>query len=125
MKGWEVNLQIFKNQKVNIFIYDDNLDVIKNDFKTKNYYKPDEKNISDFFVIFVSPGIGRNHDLIKKAIKKKIPISSDIELFWENKVTNNTYKSILGVTGTNGKSTIALMISSFKNQPLGNFGILY
>ena len=44
----------FKNQKVNIFIYDDNLDVIKNVFKTKNYYKPDEKNISDFFVIFVS-----------------------------------------------------------------------
>ena len=41
----------FKNQKVNIFIYDDNLDVIKNAFKTKNYYKPDEKNISDFFVV--------------------------------------------------------------------------
>ena len=113
----------FKNQKVNIFIYDDNLDVIKNAFKTKNYYKPDEKNISDFFVIFVSPGIGRNHDIIKKATKKKIPISSDIELFWENQVTNNTYKSILGVTGTNGKSTIAKMIANvLKTQPLGNFG---
>ena len=41
----------------------------------------------------------------------------------ENQVTNNTYKSILGVTGTNGKSTIAKMIANvLKTQPLGNFG---
>ncbi len=116
-------IRFFKNQKVNIFIYEDNSDVIKNDYKNKNYYNPDEKNISDFSVIFVSPGISKNHDLIKKANKKKIPISSDIELFWENKVINKTHKSILGVTGTNGKSTIALMISNvLKTQPLGNFG---
>ena len=116
-------LRFFKNQKVNLFIYDDNLDVIKDNFKIKNIFNPKEKKISDFCALFVSPGISKNHEVIKKAAKKKIPISSDIELFWENKITNDTGQSILGVTGTNGKSTIALMISSvLKTQPLGNFG---
>ncbi len=116
-------LKFFKNQKVNIFIYDDNLDIIKNKFKSIHFFNEKEKKISDFFTIFVSPGISKNHKLIKKAASKKIPISSDIELFWENRFISNTNQSILGVTGTNGKSTIALMISSvLKSQPLGNFG---
>lgn len=115
--------KFFKNQKVNIFIYDDNLDIIKNKLKSKNFFNEKEKSISDFFTIFVSPGISKNHKLIKKAAKKNIRISSDVELFWENQLTRNTNQSILGVTGTNGKSTIALMISRvLKTQPLGNFG---
>ena len=61
--------------------------------------------------------------LIRKAVNKKIRITSDIELFWENQLFRNANQSILGVTGTNGKSTIALMISSvLKTKPLGNFG---
>ena len=116
-------LKFFENQKVNIFIYDDNLNTIKNKFKSKNLFHEKKKKISDFFTIFVSPGISKNHKLIKKATNKKIRIISDIELFWENKLITNTNQSILGVTGTNGKSTIALMISSvLKTQPLGNFG---
>ena len=31
-----------------------------------------KKKISDFFTIFVSPGISKNHKLIKKAAKKNI-----------------------------------------------------
>ncbi len=106
-------LNFLKIKKVNIFIYDDNLDIIKNKLKSKNFFNEKEKSISDFFTIFVSPGISKNHKLIKKAAKKNIRISSDIELFWENQLTRNTNQSILGVTGTNGKSTIALMISKF------------
>ena len=116
-------LKFFKNQKVKIFIYDDNLDIIKNEFKSKHFFDEKEKKISDFFTIFVSPGISKNHKLIKKAVNKKIPISSDIELFWENQLISNANQSILGITGTNGKSTIALMIANvLKTIPLGNFG---
>ena len=115
--------KFFKNQKVNIFIYDDNLNIIKNNFKSKNFFNEKKKKISDFFTIFVSPGISKNHKLIKKAANKKIRIISDIELFWENQLIRNANQSILGVTGTNGKSTITLMLSSvLKTQPLGNFG---
>ena len=116
-------LKFFIDQKVNIFIYDDNLNIIKNKFKLKNFFNEKEKKISDFFTIFVSPGINKSHKLVKKATKKNIRISSDIELFWENQLIRNTNQSILGVTGTNGKSTIALMISRvLKTKPLGNFG---
>ena len=116
-------LEFFKNHKVNIFIYDDNSNIIKNNLKSKHFFNEKEKKISDFFTIFVSPGISKKHELIKKAVNKKIQISSDIELFWENQINSNANKSILGITGTNGKSTIALMISNvLKTQPLGNFG---
>ena len=116
-------LKFFKNQKVNIFLYDDNVDVIKNKIQSKHFFNEKEKDISDFSTIFVSPGISKNHKLIKKAVNKKIPISSDLELFWEDRLISNANQSILGITGTNGKSTIALMISSvFQTQPLGNFG---
>ena len=43
--------KFFKNQKVNIFIYDDNYDIIKNKFKSKNFFNEKEKSISDFFTI--------------------------------------------------------------------------
>ena len=116
-------LKFFKNKKANIFVYDDNLEIIKNKSKSYNLFNEKEKKISDFFTIFVSPGISKNHKLIKKAARKNIRITSDIELFWENQFIRNTKQSILGITGTNGKSTIALMISSvLKTQPLGNFG---
>ena len=72
--------KFFKSQKVNIFIYDDNLDIIKNKSKSKNFFNEKEKKISDFFTIFVSPGISKNHKLIKKAIKKNIRIYLNILL---------------------------------------------
>ncbi len=116
-------LKFFKNQKVNIFIYDDNSNTINSKLKSKSFFNEKDKKISDFFTIFVSPGISKNHKLIKKAANKKIRISSDIELFWENQLIRNANQSILGITGTNGKSTIALMIASvLKTKPLGNFG---
>ena len=44
-------------------------------------------------------------------------------MFWENKIINKIEQPIVGVTGTNGKSTIALMISNaLQTKPLGNFG---
>ena len=67
--------KFFKNQKVNIFIYDDNLDIIKNKLKSKNFFNEKEKSISDFFTIFVSPGISKSHKLIKKAAKKIIRVA--------------------------------------------------
>ena len=72
---------------------------------------------SSAVTIFVSPGISKNHKLIKKAIHKKIPISSDIELFWENKgfamPVEVFYKSTTGFTEkrlalTNEPTMIAL-----------------
>ena len=116
-------VKFFRKQNVNIFIYDDNINInYSNSIRVKPY-KPSKKRLADFFAIFVSPGISKSHELIKDGIKEKIFITSDIELFWENKVINKINQPIIGVTGTNGKSTIALMISNtLKTVALGNFG---
>ncbi len=116
-------VKFFKKQKVNIFIYDDDKEINYKYLNKINLYKPNKKELSDFFAIFVSPGISKSHEIVKGAIKKKVFITSDIELFWENKVVNKIEQPIIGITGTNGKSTIALMISNIlKTNPLGNFG---
>ena len=116
-------IKFFRKQNVNIFVHDDKLNTNYNYPKKLKSYNPNKKKIADFFAIFVSPGINKGHELIKNGIKEKIFITSDIELFWENKVINKIKQPIVGVTGTNGKSTIALMISNtLKTIPLGNFG---
>ena len=50
-------------------------------------------------------------------------LSNDIELFWEFKNFKRINAFVVGITGTNGKSTIALLISrALQTIPLGNFG---
>ncbi|MAH89220.1 MAG: UDP-N-acetylmuramoyl-L-alanine--D-glutamate ligase [Pelagibacterales bacterium] len=116
-------IKFFKKQNANVFLYDDNININDNYSKKIKLYNPNKKKLLDFFAIFVSPGISKSHELVKNAIEKKIFIASDIELFWENKVINKTKLPIVGITGTNGKSTIAIMISNaLKTVPLGNFG---
>ena len=46
-------LKFFKNQKVNIFIYDDNLDIIKNKFKSKNFFNEKKKKIYLTFLLYL------------------------------------------------------------------------
>lgn len=58
---------------------------------------------SDFLV--VNPAIPPTHRFIKQAQEQKIPVTSEIELFWQL----NRGK-IIGVTGSNGKSTTTAMI---------------
>lgn len=63
------------------------------------------KNLSLFDIIFVSPGIDRNQKEIVDAQKRGSIVSSEIEIFFEN-----CPAKIIGVTGTNGKSTTVTLI---------------
>ncbi len=62
-------------------------------------------DLSGFDLIFISPGINRNIKEIKDAQKKGIIISSEIEVFFLNCPAR-----IIGITGTNGKSTTTALI---------------
>ena len=111
------------NKKLNIYFWDDNKSVL--DKINDNFFVYNQQNLNNFESIFVSPGISKSHKIIKNAIKNKIKISSDIELFLDNLKRQDKKNSILAVTGTNGKSTIALMIAEVLNlKPLANFGNL-
>ena len=113
-----------KNKKVVIF--DDKL---KPNLKLKKYWKDyiswDWDKLKR---IIISPGIkisGKNkHPIVKLAEKHKVELQNEIELYFEQKPSS----IIIGITGTNGKSTLASLISHIlsenkvKNIICGNFG---
>jgi UDP-N-acetylmuramoylalanine--D-glutamate ligase len=60
--------------------------------------------LDDVDVVCVSPGLSLEEKILREAVAQNIPVLGDIELFaWHNKAP------VLGVTGTNGKSTVTAL----------------
>ena len=116
------------NSKANIFVFDDKKEkpsiIKKSNWINYNYWPWESIK-----TLVVSPGIPINnkekHTAIKLAIDNKVKIINDIDLFVE------TYPKakIIGITGTNGKSTTAALLfhilkfNKIKSVICGNFGI--
>ncbi len=66
-----------------------------------------EDEFSKASLIILSPGIPRNHPLLKSAISKNIPIWSEIELGFRLRIGD---APIIAITGTNGKTTVVTLI---------------
>lgn len=66
--------------------------------------------------IIKSAGIPDSNKYLQIAIKNKIPIKTDISIFFELTPTNE----IIGITGTKGKSTIASMVYSIISKAKKN-----
>jgi UDP-N-acetylmuramoylalanine--D-glutamate ligase len=55
-------------------------------------------------LVCVSPGLALNEPVVGEAVRRRIPVVGDIELFaWHNT------QPVLAVTGTNGKSTVTAL----------------
>lgn len=84
------------------------------------------KNLTQFNIIFRSPGVPYNLPEIQKAIKKGAVFSSATDLFFQN--TKKVGCKIIGITGTKGKGTTSTLLhkilkSAGKNAYLvGNIG---
>lgn len=68
---------------------------------------PEDLFDTTFEMIVKNPGISNKHKYIEKALKSNIPVINEMELgfrYFPKEVT------IIGVTGTNGKTTTATMI---------------
>jgi UDP-N-acetylmuramoylalanine--D-glutamate ligase len=65
------------------------------------------EKILDSDIIIKSPGIHSDIPILKKAIKKKINILSELAF----SLQNSKYKKIVAITGTNGKTTTTDLIS--------------
>lgn len=78
--------------------------------------KHDQWPWQDLDALVMSPGIPTlhptPHPASKKAREKNIPIISDIELFMNSDITAR----VIGITGTNGKSTTTALIAHILNQ---------
>jgi UDP-N-acetylmuramoylalanine--D-glutamate ligase len=77
----------------------------------------------EFDLVIVSPGVARSHPLYMEAKKRGIEILDEAELAFRHL----NQKSI-AITGTNGKTTVTLLVehllnsSGFKARALGNVG---
>ena len=109
-----------------IVVYDDKIKS-KNSFK--NYWKHYSKwNWEKLKMIVISPGINltgeKKHPIIDLAKKNGVKLINEIDLFFQQKPNS----IIIGITGTNGKSTIVSLIShilnenKIQNKICGNFG---
>ncbi|MCA9005948.1 MAG: UDP-N-acetylmuramoyl-L-alanine--D-glutamate ligase, partial [Planctomycetaceae bacterium] len=58
-------------------------------------------------LLVVNPAIPPDHALLKNAAQQQIPVTSEMELFWQLNPGR-----VIGVTGSNGKSTTTAMIHS-------------
>ncbi|WP_298782563.1 UDP-N-acetylmuramoyl-L-alanine--D-glutamate ligase [uncultured Polaribacter sp.] len=85
------------------------------DFEEKNHT---ESKIFDADVVMKSPGIPDKVALIKKLKEKAIPVMSEIE--FAAKYTNAT---IVGITGSNGKTTTTLLASHILKKAGLNVGM--
>ena len=116
--GKSVQKYFIKN-KINYTIWDDNrkLNIKKID---KKYY------LKKYDYIILSPGVDIYHHQKKDFFKKhKKNIITDLDIFFLRK---EKLRYIIGVTGTNGKSSFCNLLNSLikknniKSRVLGNFG---
>ena len=117
---------LLKKQNKNVVVFDDKL---KPNLKVKKYWKNyitwDWGQLSR---IIISPGIKISgeyrHPIVKLAEYHKVKLVNEVELYFEQKPKS----IIIGITGTNGKSTLASLVShilsenKIKNVICGNFG---
>ncbi len=95
----------FQKNKIEYLIYDDN-----NDLNIKKHLLFDEKRFNEIDEVIISPGIKPSHPLIEEINLKRLRINTDIDLF------NKHYKGkIIGVTGTNGKTTFVNLLTEYLN----------
>ncbi len=70
-----------------------------------------DTKIEEIDEIIISPGIKPTHELLNKVNSLGKAVKTDIDLFNEN------YKGkLIGVTGTNGKTTLVNLLSNFLNS---------
>ena len=64
-----------------------------------------ENELASVDLVILSPGIPRDHALLKPLTAKNIPIWGEIELAYRYLEDTQSLRPIIGITGTNGKTT--------------------
>lgn len=107
-------IECLLNSEAKVYAWDDNDNQVtstKKVFGECNFIPPKEYRWEEVSAIVLSPGVPllypEPHWIVKLARRFKCPITSDIELFLE---TQGADRKVIGVSGTNGKSTTTSII---------------
>ena len=105
---------LFLRKKNDIYLYDDNKNIIKNKKIKKLLIKSNHINRINFDFIVISPGINIKKCHLKAFLKKNLKkIITDLDIFYSHYSKNKN----ITITGTNGKSTTAkILFDVLKNQ---------
>ena len=76
------------------------------------------EQVADADRIIVSPGVATSHCLLRVARERGVPLVSDIELFLEH-----ARAPVIGITGTNGKSTVTALTGELMRGARRNVGV--
>ena len=96
--------QFFINNKIDYEIYDDNIPELDRDIIS---------NLLEFDEVIISPGITPENLLLSKIKSENIRVSTDLDLFF--RFNKNNIK-VIGVTGTNGKTSFVKIVTEFLNK---------
>ena len=105
---------LFLRKNNDIYLYDDNKNIIKNKKIKKLLIKSNHINKINFDFIVISPGINIKKCYLKSFLKKNLKkIVTDLDVFYSHYSKNKN----ITITGTNGKSTTAkILFDVLKNQ---------
>jgi len=105
---------LFLRKNNDIYLYDDNKNIIKNKKIKKLLIKSNHINKINFDFIVISPGINIKKCHLKAFLKKNLKkIITDLDIFYSHYSKNKN----ITITGTNGKSTTAkILFDVLKNQ---------
>ena len=127
-------VEFLKNKNICISVYDSKKTILDTREKLKgisiaNYYDGplEKKYLKNIDCLAVSPGVDLRNPVLKNAQKNKITIINDLTLFSEE--INQEKTKVIGVTGTNGKTTVCKLLehlsikAGYKAVAAGNIGL--
>ena len=85
---------------------------------------------ADVDAIAISPGVPLREPAVRAAVSRGIPVVGDVELFGQALAAKPNRTKVIGITGSNGKSTVTTMVGDMcKSAGLntviaGNIGLL-
>ena len=98
--------QYFQKSNINYLIYDENKEL---NLPTQLVFEP--SRFSEIDEVIISPGVKPSNSLLEQFYLIEKPVITDIDIF------NNIYKEkIIGITGTNGKTTFVNLLAGFLNS---------
>lgn len=121
-RSGQAAVQSLQKSGAEVFVWDDNEKSIAS-YDDNMVRTPEKAPWSRIKAVVMAPGIPPSHEIVALAREKNVPVICDIDLYAQS----DPAAKIIGVTGTNGKSTTTALLHHILNyngkaQMGGNIG---